>query len=230
MASPATTFSVLFGKQQLGFSVVQWDGKQYQNLAKQHVARRGPRIGSFLLQTLNEMQMQPQGSKRQGLSSPACLATAAICLAAKSRPPHAAGHYLKLFAIISTNAMPPRLPANLLHRRFIFRQITSRTCFKNGAIGFNEYLNHTRLEHAKTLLKGYDLKVKKWRTPAALSTATTSAVCFVKHRTLAVGISPAVPQPTDRKTDYSRIRWVCCGAESTLRTALITRCGSRRNA
>lgn len=58
--APATTFSVLFGKQQLGFSVVQWDGKQYQNLAKQHVARRGPRIGSFLLQTLNEMQMQPQ--------------------------------------------------------------------------------------------------------------------------------------------------------------------------
>lgn len=57
--------------------------------------------------------------------------------------------------------MPPRLPANLLHRRFIFRQITSRTCFKNGAIGFNEYLNHTRLEHAKTLLKGYDLKVKE---------------------------------------------------------------------
>ena len=51
---------MLFDKQQLGFSVVQWDGKQYQNLAKQHVARRGPRIGSFLLQTLNEMQMQPQ--------------------------------------------------------------------------------------------------------------------------------------------------------------------------
>ncbi len=32
---------------------------------------------------------------------------------------------------------------------------------KTGAIGFNEYLNHTRLEHAKTLLKGYDLKVKE---------------------------------------------------------------------
>lgn len=58
--TPVTTLSILFGKQQLGFSVVQWDGKSYQNLAKQHVARRGPRIGSFLLQTLNEMQMQPQ--------------------------------------------------------------------------------------------------------------------------------------------------------------------------
>ena len=41
-------------------SVVQCDGKQYQNLTHQHVARRGPRIGSFLLQTLHEMQMQPQ--------------------------------------------------------------------------------------------------------------------------------------------------------------------------
>ena len=38
--TPATTFSVLFGKQQLGFSVVQWDGKQYQNLAKQQMCIR----------------------------------------------------------------------------------------------------------------------------------------------------------------------------------------------
>ncbi len=127
--TPATTFSVLFGKQQLGFSVVQWDGKQYQNLAKQHVARRGPRIGSLLKRSM-KCKCSRRSSKRQGLSSPACLATAAICLAAKSRPPHAARHYLKLFAIISTNAMPPRLPANLLRGAFIFRQITSRTCFK----------------------------------------------------------------------------------------------------
>lgn len=103
-----------------------------------------------------------RSSKRPDLSSPACLATAAICSAAKYRPPHAARLYSKLFVIISTNAMPPHLPANLSHRRSIFRQITSRTCFKKrGAIGFNEYLNHTRLEHAKTLLKGYDLKVKE---------------------------------------------------------------------
>ena len=128
--APATTFSVLFGKQQLGFSVVQWDGKQYQNLAKQHVARRGPRIGSFLLQTLNEMQMQPQEQQTARLIVASCLATAAICSAAKSRPPHAARHYLKLFAIISTNAMPPRLPANLSHRHSIFHQTISRTCFK----------------------------------------------------------------------------------------------------
>ena len=32
---------------------------------------------------------------------------------------------------------------------------------KTGAVGFNEYLTHTRLEHARQLLKGYDLKVKE---------------------------------------------------------------------
>lgn len=176
------------------------------------------------------MQMQPQEQQTARLIVASLLSHCRDLLGSQIQTASRSQHYLKLFAIISTNAMPPRLPANLSHRHSIFHQTISRTCFKNGAIGFNEYLNHTRLEHAKTLLKGYDLKVKKWRTPAALSTATTSAVCFVKHRTLAVGISPAVPQPTDRKTDYSRIRWVCCGAESTLRTALITRCGSRRNA
>ena len=57
--APATTLSILFGKQQLGFSLLHWNGIDVRNLTKQHVARRGPRIGSLLLQTLHEMQMQP---------------------------------------------------------------------------------------------------------------------------------------------------------------------------
>ncbi len=160
--APATTFSVLFGKQQLGFSVVQWDGKQYQNLAKQHVAQSWPTHRFFCYKRSMKCKCSRRSSKRQGLSSPACLATAAICLAAKSRPPHAARHYSKLFAIISTNAMPPRLPANPVAQAFyISPNYLSHLFQKTGAIGFNEYLNHTRLEHAKTLLKGYDLKVKE---------------------------------------------------------------------
>ena len=59
-STPATTLSIMFGKQQLGFSVTRWDGEELYNLTKQHVARRGPRIGSFLLQTLHEIQMQPK--------------------------------------------------------------------------------------------------------------------------------------------------------------------------
>ncbi|MNE87349.1 HTH-type transcriptional activator RhaS [compost metagenome] len=32
---------------------------------------------------------------------------------------------------------------------------------KAGGVGFNEYLNHVRLEQAKHLLKRYDMKVKE---------------------------------------------------------------------
>lgn len=59
MEKPCNDAEYSFGKQQLGFSLLHWDGVAFRNLAKQHVARRGPRIGSFLLQTLHEMQMQP---------------------------------------------------------------------------------------------------------------------------------------------------------------------------
>lgn len=134
--APATTFSVLFGKQQLGFSVVQWDGKQYQNLAKQHVARRGPRIGSFLLQTLNEMQMQSQEQQTTRLIVASLLSHCRDLLGSQIQTASRSQLYSKLFVIISTNAMPPHLPANLSHRRSIFRQITSRTCFKNGGHWF----------------------------------------------------------------------------------------------
>lgn len=128
--APATTFSVLFGKQQLGFSVVQWDGKQYQNLAKQHVARRGPRIGSFLLQTLNEMQMQPQEQQTARLIVASLLSHCRDLLGSQIQTASRSQALFELFAIISTNAMPPRLPANLSHRHSIFHQTISRTCFK----------------------------------------------------------------------------------------------------
>ncbi|MEN1487171.1 AraC family transcriptional regulator, partial [Pseudomonas aeruginosa] len=52
--APATTFSVLFGKQQLGFSVVQWDGKQYQNLAQgqRAVDQAGEQIADVVIHVI----------------------------------------------------------------------------------------------------------------------------------------------------------------------------------
>ena len=91
--TPVTTLSILFGKQQLGFSIVQWDGKQYQNLTRQHVARRGPRIGSFLLQTLNEMQMQPQEQQTAGLIVASLLSHCRDLLGSQIKPHHAAGRF-----------------------------------------------------------------------------------------------------------------------------------------
>ncbi|AJZ89029.1 putative HTH-type transcriptional regulator yijO [Beauveria bassiana D1-5] len=159
---PATTLSILFGKQQLGFSVQRWDGQELQNVMKQHVARRGPRVGSFLLQALNEIRMQPQDNNTARmivmslLSHCADLLNSQIQTASRSQAlfeairDHIDAHYAGALSRDS-----------VAHAFYISPNYLSHLFNKSGALGFNEYLNHTRLEKAKALLKGYDLKVKE---------------------------------------------------------------------
>lgn len=160
--TPVTTLSILFGKQQLGFSIVQWDGKQCQNLAKQHVARRGPRIGSFLLQTLHEMQMQPQEQQTARLIVASLLSHCRDLLGSQIQT---ASRSQALFDAIrdyiDERYASPLTRESVAQAFYISPNYLSHLFHKTGAIGFNEYLNHTRLEHAKALLKGYDLKVKE---------------------------------------------------------------------
>lgn len=156
-----TTLSILFGKQQLDFSVVQWDGKQYQNLTRQHVARRGPRIGSFLLQTLHEMQMQPQEQQTAKLIVASLLSHCRDLLGSQIQT---ASRSQALFdairGYIDERYASPLTRESVAQAFYISPNYLSHLFQKTGAIGFNEYLNHTRLEHAKTLLKGYELKIK----------------------------------------------------------------------
>lgn len=159
---PVTTLSILFGKQQLGFSIVQWDGKQYHNLTRQHVARRGPRIGSFLLQTLNEMQMQPQEQQTARLIVASLLSHCRDLLGSQIQT---ASRSQALFEAIrdyiDERYASPLTRESVAQAFYISPNYLSHLFQKTGAIGFNEYLNHTRLEHAKTLLKGYELKIKE---------------------------------------------------------------------
>ncbi|HAT4017190.1 TPA: helix-turn-helix domain-containing protein [Citrobacter freundii] len=156
-----TTLSILFGKQQLDFSVVQWDGKQYQNLTRQHVARRGPRIGSFLLQTLHEMQMQSQEQQTARLIVASLLSHCRDLLGSQIQT---ASRSQALFdairGYIDERYASPLTRESVAQAFYISPNYLSHLFQKTGAIGFNEYLNHTRLEHAKTLLKGYELKIK----------------------------------------------------------------------
>ncbi len=160
--TPVTTLSILFGKQQLGFSIVQWDGKQYQNVTRQHVARRGPRIGSFLLQTLNEMQMQPQEQQTARLIVASLLSHCRDLLGSQIQT---ASRSQALFEAIrdyiDERYASPLTRESVAQAFYISPNYLSHLFQKTGAIGFNEYLNHTRLEHAKTLLKGYELKIKE---------------------------------------------------------------------
>lgn len=78
---------------------------------------------------------------------------------------------------------------------------------KNGAIGFNEYLNHTRLEHAKTLLKGYDLKVKEVAHRCGFVDSNYFCRLFrKKYGTFAVGVSPPVSQPANGKIIHTPVK------------------------
>ncbi|WP_333499912.1 helix-turn-helix transcriptional regulator [Kluyvera sp. CHPC 1.2972] len=160
--SPVTTLSILFGKQQLGFSVQQWDGHQLKNMTKQHVARRGPRVGSFLLQTMSEIQMQPQEQQTARLIATSLISHCADLLSSQIQT---ASRSQALFDAIrehiDSHFAEPLTRESVAQAFYISPNYLSHLFQKSGVMGFNEYLNHTRLEHARRLLKGYDLKVKE---------------------------------------------------------------------
>ncbi|SEL86467.1 transcriptional regulator, AraC family [Kosakonia sacchari] len=160
--APASTLSVLFGKQQLSFSVNQWNGETLQNLAKQHVARRGPRVGSFLLHTLHEMQMQPREQQTARLIVTSLLSHCHDLLGSQIQTAsRSEALFEAIRSYIDEHYAKPLTRESVAQAFYISPNYLSHLFQKTGSLGFNEYLNHTRLEHAKTLLKGYDLKIKE---------------------------------------------------------------------
>ena len=160
--APATTLSILFGKQQLGFSLLHWNGIDVRNLTKQHVARRGPRIGSLLLQTLHEMQMQPHEQQPARLIIASLLSHCVDLLGSQIQTASRSQALFEAIRVyIDEHYATPLTRESVAQAFYISPNYLSHLFQKTGAIGFNEYLNHTRLEHAKTLLKGYELKIKE---------------------------------------------------------------------
>lgn len=158
----ATTLSILFGKQQLGFSLLRWEAQTLFNLSQQHVPRRGPRVGSFLLQALNEMIMQPQEQQTARhivyslLSHCKDLLSSQIMTASRSQ-----ALFEAVRDYIDSRFTTPLTRESVAQAFYISPNYLSHLFQKNGALGFNEYLNHVRLEHARMLLKHYDLKIKE---------------------------------------------------------------------
>lgn len=160
--SPVTTFSILFGKQQLGFSVLHWDGSTFKTLGKQNVARRGPRIGSFLLQALNELVMQPHEQQTARFIVSSILSHCTDLLGSQIQTASRSQALFEAVREYIDEKYAEQLTRESVAQAFyISPNYLSHLFQKTGAVGFNEYLNHTRLEHAKTLLKRYDLKVKE---------------------------------------------------------------------
>lgn len=160
--APATTLSILFGKQQLGFSLLHWNGIDVRNLTKQHVARRGPCIGSLLLQTLHEMQMQPHEQQTARLIIASLLSHCVDLLGSQIQTASRSQALFEAIRVyIDEHYATPLTRESVAQAFYISPNYLSHLFQKTGAVGFNEYLTHTRLEHARQLLKGYDLKVKE---------------------------------------------------------------------
>lgn len=160
--APVTTLSILFGKQQLGFSILRWNDRMFTTLAKQNVARRGPRIGSFLLQALNELVTQPNEQQTARFIVSSLLSH---CIDLLGSQVQTASRSQALFdavrEYIDEKYAEQLTRESVAQAFYISPNYLSHLFQKTGAVGFNEYLNYTRLEHAKTLLKRYDLKVKE---------------------------------------------------------------------
>ncbi|MBT0726906.1 helix-turn-helix transcriptional regulator [Rosenbergiella australiborealis] len=178
---PATTLSILFSKQKLGFSLQHWDGQTLISQHKQHVARLGPRTGSYLLMALNELAIAPMMPTAQivlsGLLSH-CIdqLTHLADTLTKSK-----ALYVAIKDYIDENAFRPLNRDSVAKQFHITPNYLSHLFQKAGSMGFNDYLTAVRLELAKKMLRGYELKIKEIAHQCGFEDSNYFCRLFRKH-------------------------------------------------
>ena len=157
---PAATLSILFGRQKLGFCIQHWDGKQLRT-EKQSVARLGPRIGSYLLLALNEIGLQPDPITARLVVSALLSHCLEQLVGLEMRVSRSRDLFMAVQDYLEENLSQPLTRESVAKRFHITPNYLSHIFQKSGSVGFNEYLTSVRLEQAKKLLRGYNLKVKE---------------------------------------------------------------------
>ena len=162
---PVTILSILFGKQQIGLSLLHWDGTQIIPKGQLNIARRGPRVGAFIIQAIAELTWHNQPSEQNQtayflihslLSSTLDLLNADIETSSKTT-----SLFDAIRQYIDTHFREDVTRDFLAKMFYISPNYLSHLFQREGKIGLNEYLNQIRLEYAKSLLKNYDLNVKE---------------------------------------------------------------------
>lgn len=161
-ALPVRTLSILFGKQQLGYSLLNWDGEQFTASEKGNVGRRGPRVGAFMLQALTELawhssdQVTAQFLVKGLLSHSLDLLGSSVQTASRCQALSGA-----IREFIEEHYHQPLTRDSVARAFHISPNYLSHLFQKSVGTGLNEYLNYVRLEQAKSLLKNYDMKVRE---------------------------------------------------------------------
>ncbi len=160
--APVTTLSLLFGKQQLGFSMLSWDGVAFHPRSKENVPRRGPRVGSFLLQALNELAWHQRDQSTAAFIVKGLFSHALDLLNSSAQTaPRSQALFEAVRNYLEEHFREPLSRESVAGAFYISPNYLSHLFQKSGGLGFNECLNHIRLEQAKHLLKRYDMKVKE---------------------------------------------------------------------
>ncbi|HIC0133290.1 TPA: helix-turn-helix transcriptional regulator, partial [Klebsiella pneumoniae] len=150
----------LFGRQKLGFSIQRWDGKSLHT-EKQSVSRLGPRVGSYLLLSLNEVSLQPDPLTARLVVAALLSHCREQLVGLEMRVSRSRDLFLAVQDYLEENLSLPLTRESVAKRFHITPNYLSHIFQKSGSVGFNEYLTRVRLEKAKQLLRGYDLKVKE---------------------------------------------------------------------
>lgn len=159
--NPVVTMTVMAGKQSFGLSLLSWDGKTFDAAVKETVLRRGPRIGAFILNALEELtrQVESQATMKLLVSS---LFSHIVDLIEQPLETPTKSHALfeSVRDYLERHYQEPLTRESVAEHFYVSSNYLSQLFQKEGKIKFNEYLNHIRLERAKFLLVEYDMKVK----------------------------------------------------------------------
>lgn len=140
-------------------AALEWQGDNCCRQAAGAAPRAARRIIS--LQALNELRMQPQ---EQQTARSIVVSLLSHCHDLLGSQAQTSSRSQALFEAIrqymDIHYAEPLSRESVAQAFYLSPNYLSHLFQKCGPMGFNEYLNHIRLEQARMLLKGHDMKVK----------------------------------------------------------------------
>lgn len=187
---PVSVLTLLFGKKQVGFSLVTHDGSTNdpEGAIKCSIPISRDGLSSNILDTIISLN-EPNARESIGpLLAGALLHSCALILRKPETPqPKKAGHtYDAICLYVQENHQQP-LTRDIVAEHFGLHPChISRLFHDEGNMRFSDYVNLVRIERAKFLLKNYDIPMKEISSNCGFS--DTAYFCRV-FRTV-TGITP----------------------------------------
>lgn len=153
--------SMGFYKQQIVIKLIEWDEGHLNVLEKTNILRRGPRVGAFILQSLQEVMWRQEDTQTATYLIKSLLSSSLYLLQnPMTTLPRRKSFFEEIRNYIDENFDKDLTRDSVAKEFLISSTYLSHLFQKEADLRFNEYLNFIRLEKAKFMLKKHDVKVK----------------------------------------------------------------------